>query len=268
MEKEDYEEPCCVLKKPSKITEIPVYRIMEKLDSYFDKNDLDGAEKHLEYWANEAKLGLDDRGLLTLANEQIGLYRKLSDASKGKEAIKTVLNLISKLGLEDSLVAGTSYVNAATAYKAFGEVQKALPLYESAKKLYEDLLPEGDMRLAGLYNNAALAYTEIGDYGQAEELFLKALEIDKNSEDGKPEAAITHCNLADLYYAKLGAEQSEEKVRENLETAKKLLDEESGRKDGHYAFVLEKCASAFDFYGYFVFARDYIKRAEEIYERA
>ena len=39
-------------------------------------------------------------------------------------------------------------------------------------------------------------------------------------------------------------------------------------RDGYYAFVCEKCAPAFDYYGYFADAEEAAKKAESIYERA
>ena len=39
-------------------------------------------------------------------------------------------------------------------------------------------------------------------------------------------------------------------------------------RDGYYAFVCEKCAPTFDYYGYFLIADDLNERAKAIYERA
>ena len=53
-----------------------------------------------------------------------------------------------------------------------------------------------------------------------------------------------------------------------LEAAERLLDDPALPRDGYYAFVCEKCAPTFDYYGYFLVADDLNERARAIYERA
>ena len=50
--------------------------------------------------------------------------------------------------------------------------------------------------------------------------------------------------------------------------AEKLLYTESLPRDGYYAFVCEKCAPVFAYYGYFLTEQELHRRAGEIYERA
>ena len=50
LSKDDYEEPRCLLNMHPEVTPIPVGRIIDKLDSYLNKNDYDAAERHLKYW--------------------------------------------------------------------------------------------------------------------------------------------------------------------------------------------------------------------------
>ena len=78
LSKEDYEEPCCPLKMNinQKAEPIPVGRVLSKVDEHLSRNDYDSAEKTLDYWHEEAKIGGDIRGELTILNEKIGLYRK------------------------------------------------------------------------------------------------------------------------------------------------------------------------------------------------
>ena len=40
------------------------------------------------------------------------------------------------------------------------------------------------------------------------------------------------------------------------------------KRDGYYAFVCEKCASVFGYFGYFVYEKELEKRARDIYERS
>ena len=61
-------------------------------------------------------------------------------------------------------------------------------------------------------------------------------------------------------------EEGEEKIAGLLDQAQALLDTPSVPRDGYYAFVCEKCAPAFGYYGYFLAEQDLMKRAEEIYK--
>ena len=54
-------------------TSLPTERILSKLDSYFAKNDYEGAERHLKYWLNEAIFSKDYRTKLMVCNERTNL---------------------------------------------------------------------------------------------------------------------------------------------------------------------------------------------------
>lgn len=268
LSKEDYDEPRCLLSMDkTNVAPIPSKRVIEKLDEHLSRNDYPAAERHLTYWLEEAEAGNDMRGKLTVLNEQIGLYRKLKKEPEGVCAISAALALANQLGLEKTVTFGTTLINAATGYRAFGKAEKALPLYQKAQAIYESVLDPGDSRLGGLYNNMALTLTELGTYRQAEELFSKALSIMGKQEHGEAEMAITYLNLADLISAELGPEDGENRIEAYLQKAEELLNTESLPKDGYYAFVCEKCASVFGYYGYFLTEQELTQRARDIYER-
>ena len=266
--KNDYEEPKCLLNMHPEITPIPVGRILDKLDSYLSQNDYDAAERHLRYWISEADAGHDMRGKLTVLNEQIGLYRKINKESECLRAISDALSLANSLDMEKSVTYGTTLINAATGYKVFGKAEDALPLYRKAKFIYESALDSNDRRLGGLYNNMALALTELKEFREAEELFQKAISVMEKQENGSLEVAITCLNLADLVAAESGLETGEKEIERYLLKAEKLLNSESLPRDGYYAFVCEKCAPVFGYYGYFLTERELNRRAREIHERA
>ena len=268
LSREDYEEPACVLCKPDEIRPIPVGRALGKLDEYLEKNDYEAAERHLKYWIAEAEAAKDLRGKLTLVNETIGLYRKTEKKGPAFDAIQTALSLLDILELSDTVIMATTYINAATAYRAFGESDEALPLYEKARELYEKLLNADDPRLGGLYNNMALTVMEKKEFDRAEELFKRALAVMEKTENGELECAITWCNLADLTAARCGMEKGEEEIGGCLEKAMALLNTGTLPRNGYYAFVSEKCAPTFAYYGYFMDAGELKKRAETIYEGA
>ena len=298
---EDYIEPRCVLcEEPYGVTKdvkpVPQQRIIEKMDEYMAHRDYAGAERHLLYWLEEAKLGEDLRGQLMLRNELTGHYRKTGDREKSLANAEEALRLLSVLEFEGTISSGTTYVNAATACNAFGENERSLALFEKARAVYEANPRTDRALLGGLYNNMALTNAALGRYEEAMPLFEKALEAMGEVPNGGLEQAITYLNMADLLDARYGMEQREKEICEYLDRAADLLDEtqpagrqaagrqaagqqaEESREDpakaenagpdpGYYAFVCEKCAPAFSYYGYFLTAEELERRAKEIYGR-
>ena len=265
---EDYVEPQCVLcMDDHDVKPIDTRRFIEKLDSYYSKNDYNGAERHLKYWLSEAKSGNDLRGQFTVYNEMMGIYRKTGRFDEAKEASEKALSLISSLGIENSAAAGTAYVNAATVYKTFGMSDKAMPLFEKAKAVYEKTLKENDARTGGLYNNMALSLADLHRYGEAIDYYKKAIEIMQKNENGELEAAISYLNMANAKEAQAGAEAAEEFISDCVEKAKELIDTPTLKRDGYYAFVCEKCAPTFEYYGYFLYANELKELSKKIYER-
>lgn len=265
--KEDYEEPQCLLDMYPEIHPIPRERVLDKLDRYLDAKDFKGAERHLDYWLQEAESGNDGRGKLTVLNEQIGFYRKTEREDEALTAVTAVLELLEREKLSDSVTAATTCLNAATAYKAFGKTEAALPLYEKAKTLYEKYLNPEDERLGGLYNNMAVTVADLGDYERAEQLYRLALEILSEKKDCRGEAAVTYCNLADLTAARIGLAEGERQIADYLEQAYALFRAPDLPRDGRYAFICEKCAPTFRYYGFFSYADTLMRCAEEFYER-
>lgn len=267
LKKEDYTEPCCPLDMHPEVTPIPIRRVLDKLDSFLGQNDYASAERLLKHWLAEAEAGSDRQGRLTVLNEQIGLYRKTSKERECLAAIDAALAQMQQLDMEDTVTGGTTLINAATGYKAFGRAADALPLYRKAQAVYEKLLPPSDSRLAALYNNMALTLAELKEYREAETLFEKAISITEQQPHGEAETAITCLNLADLICAEEGYEAGEDRIEAYLRRAEALLDTEDLPRDGNYAFVCEKCAPVFGYYGYFYTEQTLTQRAREIYER-
>ena len=266
LKKEDYEEPRCLLEMHPETVGIPTGRMLEKLDEYLDRNDYPGAERHLRYWLGEAEAVNDVRGRLSVLNEQIGLYRKTEKEPEALQAIKDALSLAEAPDMDGTVTCATTLINAATAYKAFGRAADSLPLFEKARSIYESRLDPSDARLGGLYNNMALTLAELGELREAETLFHAALDIMEKQPHGEAEAAITWLNLADLAAAQADADGAEERIEACLDRAEALLNTESLPRDGHYAFVCEKCAPVFGYYGFFLAEQALTERAKKIYE--
>lgn len=266
---EDYVEPACPLcDDPHKVQSIPQQRIIEKMDEYMSRRDYEGAEKHLLYWLEEAKMNRDLRGELMLRNELIGHYRKVQNKEKAFENIDAALQLLKDLDFEGTISSGTTYVNCATACNAFGDNVRSLKLFEQAKEVYESASAVSPSLMGGLYNNMALTCAALGKYDDALILYRKAMEVMANVESGELEQAITCLNMADTLEKMYGMEQGENRIYELLDQAYDLLKESHGAEEGYYAFVMEKCAPTFAYFGYFMAAEELEKKAEEIYARA
>ncbi len=240
---------------------------MEKVDDYMSRRDYAGVERHLLYWLGEAKLGHDQKGELMIRNELVGHYRKVQNREQAFAHAAAAEALIDAMGYEGSISAGTTYVNAATAYNAFGENERALQLFEKARKTYEAIPSLKPALLGGLYNNMALTLVSLGRFSEAYALYGKAIETMGKAEYGALEQAITYLNLADAVEAERGAEEAADAIDGYLEKAEALLNTPDVPHDGYYAFVCEKCAPTFSYYGWFLFANELNERAKAIYER-
>lgn len=242
-------------------------RILAKLDEFFGKNDYSGAEKHILYWLDEAVKYDNKRIRLLLQNELCGLYRKLQREQDALTAVSNVLALVKEMGIEQNIGAGTTYINCATVLKAFGKANEAVPLFEKALSVYKKELPETDKRFGGLYNNMALALVDLREFPKARALYEKAISVMEKAKDGMLEVAMTYLNIANLKEAESGLESAEKEIEALLHKASEILDAYENR-NGYYAFVCEKCASVFGYYGHFAYEKELKERVAEIYERS
>ena len=260
------DEKCCCVKEP--IGTIPIGRIIDKLDILFGHNEMEKAGELLRYWEAEARALYDQKGLLEILSEEIGYYRKVNDKERGLHAVDEARTMLECMDIEGSVNNATILLNCGTTMKAFGKAEEAIPLYERAKAVYERLLPKDDYRLAGLYNNYATALKDLERYDEARENFLKAIRLLEAKEDVFGEIAVSYVNLAHLEFdaAYLKGEEADEKVDECLQKAWDCLDSKDIKRDGNYAFICEKCAPAYEFFGWFLQKAELEKRAKEIYE--
>ena len=251
-------------------------RILSKLDHCVETKDFEGAKELLRYWLEDAKENKNERGQLSLYNESMGLYRKLGEKEMAVNCAKNALSLIPKTGMEDTITAATTYINSATVYKAFGMAERGVPLFEKAKVIYERELKEDDGRLGGLYNNTGLALNDVGRYDDALASYEKALATMAKVPNGNLEAAMTYLNMADVYDKMRNdperasdhtAEEWENLITDLLEEAEGGPEDPNLPHNGYYAFVVEKCAPSFDYYGRFMTKMILTERVNEIIEK-
>lgn len=238
-------------------------RILERLDKHLHANDYLSAERHLKYWLDEAILVGDGRTELFLLNELMGLYRKTGRRDEAIECAAKALDLACE-NFGGTVTAATTYINVATVYKAFSLAEKSIPLFESARAIYEKSLDKNDARLGGLYNNMGLALVDLSRFDEARGLYHKAIDVMSKHSDRGGEVAITYLNLATAAEREHGLVDGDELIRNYLDIAESLL-ENSKERDGYYAFVCEKCASVFGYYGRFMYEKALYDRAEAIY---
>ena len=273
------------------IRPVPQRRIIDKMDEYMSRRDYNGAERHLLYWLEEAKLGGDLQGQLMLRNELVGHYRKTGQKEPAMESAARALELLRELDMESTITAGTTYVNIATACGAFGDHERAIRLFEKARAAYESSSQTETQLLGGLYNNMALTCTELGRCEEALALYEKAADLMGRVPDGELEQAITYLNMANTVEVQLGLEAGEQQINALVERAEELLEakgeellgkgeaaltdgtdlramkQEERARLGYYAFVCEKCAPTFAYYGYFMTAESLTERSEELVKR-
>lgn len=242
--------------------------ILQKLDSLLSKDNYTAAKQHLLSVLCEAEKAGNDKILLLVYNELMGLCRKLGQKDEALQYVQKALGRITKMGIEENIGAATTYLNSATVYKAFGMAEKSMPLFEQAEKIYNKNLSPTDTRFGGLYNNMGLALVDLKRFGEAEFYYEKAIWVMRQNSGKEPEQAITYLNLASAAEAKDGLIDADQKINEYLQVAQTLLDVGKNRTDGEYAFVCDKCASVFGYYGHFAYENELQNRKRRIYERA
>ena len=283
LEKEDWQEQCCTVRQRSSYHDaedcvrIPARQVVELLDQLLEKNNTEEAERHLQSWLLKARKGNDRSGELTVLNEMMGLYRSIGKEEEGLKAVEEGLALLEDMDLKESVTAGTTWINGATTLKAFGQAKRSLPLYEKAWRAYSSNLDPMDYRFAGLSNNMALAYVDLGDYVRAGNYYKRAISIMEQLQEGSMELAVTYVNLACMYDAwghrsDLEGEETAPKdwdgrIWECLDRAMEYLEDPKAKRDGYYAFTCSKCAGTFGYFGQFRRKKELEARAEEIYSR-
>ncbi len=237
-------------------------KILNTLDGFLHKNDYVSAEKYLLACLETAISENEGAIEILLRNELMGLYRKVGKKDEALVTVKAVLNKIDELGVGEQVGSATTYLNSATVYKAFGMPDKSIVLFEKAKRIYEQKLSADDELLGGLYNNMALTLVDLNCYDEARDLNERAIKIMKN----KPlEVAITYLNMANAIEKEKGLLEACEEISQLTQKAKGILEEYQNR-DGYYAFVCEKCASVFGYFGDFLYDEELRNRARSIYE--
>lgn len=210
-----------------------VKAIMEQLDKLYAQNRGEEARRLL-LEAMEQAAGVGDRqALLTFMNELMGYYRETSSVEASYELAEKAMGLMKDMRLEGTLPYATTLLNIANAYRAGGRLSDSMDCYRQAEEIYGAQLTAKDMLKASLYNNISLLYQEMGEFGNAKEKLLLALEIVSAHEENFFETAVTHSNLA----ATCLSLNQEEEAAANFGRSIALFEQHQ-IQDAHYCSAL------------------------------
>ena len=218
-----------------------IEKFFEQLDEYFQKNELDQVEPYLVRSLEDAKEAEDYAAYIAVGNEMIGFYRSVSKFRQAFDIAEDVLLLMEELQLGGSEHFATTLLNTATAYRAAGNAEQSYQYYRQALQIYAGLLPEGDYRFAGLYNNMSILLEQMGRNEEAAELLQKALGIVEKLEESRMEQATTLTNLAMVCFKMDKADEAAAALKKALE----IFEKEGGGTDAHYSAALAGVGEAY-----------------------
>lgn len=222
-------------------SQVPLQEIIAENDRFLARGDHAAAGEYLRQWLETARSCGDRSGELSILSELMGHCRMAGDRERGLKVVSDGLALIKDLGIDDSVSAGTIFINAATALHSFGEYEKSLHCYSRAYRCYTLHLAEGDRKFAGLFNNMAAVYLSQQDFELAKAYYNEALAILKEYGD-MMDIAVTYVNLAQCVYLEDPLSMETDAF---LNMAMSCFDHASCVRDGYYAHTCIKCAGAF-----------------------
>ena len=244
-----------------KSVDIPEF--IARLDGLYSRGLEEKAGQLLDEESKRANELGDWRSELSPLSEICGHCRRSQEREKALEAIERIYEIIKAHRMGSTVSAATVLLNAATTLKCFGMAERSIPVFEHVSRVYASALDPFDYRFAGLYNNMALSYADTGRHEQAEKLFKAAMKVSGHCRNPQNELAVSLCNLAELYYKQ---DPEDERVNECMEMAWDYLNDPKLPKDGYHAFTASKCAPSFDYFGFFLYAKELKERAAKIYE--
>lgn len=244
-----------------------VQQMFSELNGFFNVHDMSGAEACMEKYLQIAREQNDWQSELTILNEQIGFYRKAGNVSAGMRTIDRAFRLVEDHGLSSHEAGATTWLNGATAFRAFKEYETSYIYFKKTMELYLNLLRPFDYRFASLYNNFALLLIDMKRYEEAEAYFEKSLIILETDPDSGAEMATTCVSMAHMYHSmELKPERKQEKIKSILLRAWKLLSRWEMLPDSYFAYVCDICSKSFFFFGLEKEGADLKRRSEEYYQ--
>lgn len=243
--------------------------VLKEFDALFRQASPDEIHTFLTEHIRIAELEGDQGSLLTLLNEQIGFARETNREDIVLESGKRLLDLLSEMEIEGTVPYGSSLLNIANAYRAYGHYDESEALFQRAEQAYQVALDEGAYEFAGLYNNWSLLYMNLGQKEKAVCLMRRALKITDQFEKAVIRQATSRGNLA-VVLLDLAKECDPELSEQRKREARKLLQEAverheaKGGQDYHFSAILSTIADMELEEGDYTKAADYYRRAMNI----
>ncbi len=172
---------------------------LQQLDGLFRDGKIDRVEPFILEQLVVANQEHDKNASLVIMNELIGFYRSQQRFDEALRVTAQALDLCARES-PGSIAHATTLLNGATAYRFAGQPEKALELFAKAEAIYQEKLSPMDEHYAGLLNNMSAAYSDLGQLDKAAEYLLRAAAIMDALPERVKESAVTHANLAALYF--------------------------------------------------------------------
>lgn len=214
-----------------------IREIQQSLDAFYSQGESEKAYSLLLEQLNIAMNDQRDDIVLFLLSEMIGYYRVTAQFELGNQIASQAIKILIAHGLENSIAAATTYLNIATLYRAQGQYQNSLKMYQECEKIYQKELEHTDERYASFYNNYSLLYQEMGEIDKALDYELKALLIIERLKDCEIEEAITYANLSQMYFSLDDQEKALDCINKSI-----ALFELYGPNDPHFYAALSSKA--------------------------
>lgn len=217
--------------------------------SFYRQSMQDSARVYFNKALKIAKSSNDLKGQANIYNNLGGLYSSMGMYSVALEYLKKSLEVKKKYGADDCLISST-YLNIATAYNQMEEIDKAIEVYDKARKLIDKdsceyyvalkiassiayckigEIDKALLELEGSFprafvpkvlNNRGMCYIERKDYSKALDLFEKALILNRDSINSPMGMIGNYLNIAKVQTL-LGQLY---RAEESLNTGQKLLE--------------------------------------------
>lgn len=173
-----------------------IKKVLMEYDAMYGKRELKDIDRFLEDKIDEANREQDYYAVASLLNEHMSFCRDTSQKEKGLKRCGQVIEILNSLGLNGTVDYATSLINVANAYRAFGEHDRALKLFNEVEIIYNEKLAPNEYNFASLYNNWSLLYQEMGYFENAVKMLKKALKIIDELPKAVIQQAVTRSNLA------------------------------------------------------------------------
>lgn len=235
--------------------------ILEQVDKYFEENRGEEAERLMQQSAAQAVQEGDDGSLLQLLNELLGYYRETGQEENALSMAKQAVAQAERMGLHRTVPYATTLLNVASAYRVFGRLEESMDYYRQVQSLYQELLEPDSMFVAGLKNNMALLYQEMGDFAQAKQSLTEALHI-VEGKGAAYEIGVSYANLAGTCIQLEELEEARGYALRSMEAFRR-----ANVMDNHYAAAQSALGAYFFRKGEFGQAAEYYGQALATVER-